>query len=235
MPNVEVNRQALPEEDLRLAMRHAPVLLMDELEPFFPVRIGITVLRENGLSPSFGRRPVLRCPPSGVVIEYAIYYDYDIQHLYDLEHVWIYVDRDGQTVDAEGSFHGRYFKSLLPDRSNLCMEEETERVVLYVQPGKHALSPLPDLFLLWPGTPTCTQEDAGADGLAFGDFLVGILETNKATDQKVRRRLQRSRFTPTLRYREWSYADQTELWVLWSELLAEIPKRVRHELERMDE
>lgn len=235
MPNVEVNEQTLPEEDLRLAMRHAPVLLLDEREPFFPVCIGITVLRENGLSPSFGRRSVLRCPPSGVVIEYAIYYDYDIQHLYDLEHVWIYVDRDGQTVDAEGSFHGRYLKSLLSDWSNLRVDEETERVVLYVQPGKHALSPFPELFSLWPGTATCTQEDAGADGLAFGDFLVGELETNEATDQKVRRRLQRSRFTPSLRYREWSYADRTALFVAWSQLLAEIPKRVRHELNRIDE
>jgi len=235
MPNIEATPQTLLEEDLRLAMRHAPVLLLDELEPFFSIRIGVTVLRENGLSPSFGRRPVLRCPPSGIVIEYAIYYDYDIRHLYDLEHVWIYADRDGQTVDAEGSFHGRYLKSLLPDRSNLRAEEKAERVVLYVQPGKHALSPLPDLFLLWPGTATCTQEEAGADGLAFGDFLAGELETNEAADQKVRRRLQRYRFTPTLRYREWSYADQAELFVAWSELLAEIPKRVRHELSRVDE
>ena len=138
-------------------------------------------------------------------------------------------------MDAEASFHGRYLKSLLPDRSNLRMEEGAERVELYVQPGKHALSPLPELFSLWPGTKTCTQEDAGADGLAFGDFLAGELVSDDATDQKVRLFLQRYRFTPSLRYREWSDADQAELFVTWTELLAEIPKRVRHELDQMDE
>lgn len=221
----------LEAEELGLAMRYAPVLLFDEREPFFPVRFGITVFRQDGPSPSFVRRPDLKCPLSGLVIEYAIYYDYDIQHLYDLEHVWVFVNEKGEVSDAEASFHGRYLKSLLPDRSNLT----DGRVSLYVQPGKHALSPLPEVFPLLPEFESCTSETAGAAGLDFGDFLRGELETNEEIDRRVESYLQTFGFRPASAYREWAYADRRELFASWPDLLAEIPQRVRRELEHIGE
>ncbi|OWA36822.1 hypothetical protein B9G55_01725 [Saccharibacillus sp. O16] len=217
-------------EERELAMRHAPILLFDEREPFFPVRLGITLFKQDAASPSFMRRPRLQCPPGGLVIEYAIYYDYDIQHLYDLEHLWVYLGSSGEVLDAEASFHGRYLKSLLPDLSNLM----DGRAVLYVQPGKHALSPLPEVFPLLPEFASCTLEKAGVAGLDFGDFLQGELETNEAINRRVEYHLRAFGFRPAGTYREWRYADRQELFVSWQELLVEIPLRVRRELVYME-
>lgn len=219
----------LSPEDRVLAAAYAPRLLFDHLEPFFPVRFGITVFRQEGDSPSFRRRLPVDHPGVEAVIEYAIYYDYDIQHLYDLEHVWVSIGSNGQVADVEASFHGKYLKGLLRGRSNL----SGTRADLYVQPGKHALSPLPELFELLPGFDSCTQEAAGADGLIYGHFLNGILASDEETDRRVRRYLQTCRFTPSLSYKEWEYGDLEELFVSWNDLLAEIPGRVRNELERL--
>lgn len=110
--------------NLELAMSYAPYLYFDKKEPFFPVRVGVTVLEEAGPSPSFRRRFEFEQPELKYIIEYAIYWDYDIQHLYELEHVWVYVGQDGQVLDCDASFHGWYFKGLLRNRSNLdgCLE-----------------------------------------------------------------------------------------------------------------
>ena len=59
-------------------------------------------------SPSFDRFIHFDTSRIRMVIEYAIYWDYDIQHVYDLEHVWIYVDHEGEIASCEASFHGRY-------------------------------------------------------------------------------------------------------------------------------
>lgn len=219
----------LSAEDRKLAAMYAPRLFFDHNEPFFPVRIGITVLRQEGDSPSFRRRVAVNRPGVEAVVEYAIYYDYDIQHLYDLEHVWVYIGRNGEVADVEVSFHGKYLKGLLRGRTNLI----GTRAGLYVQPGKHALSPLPEIFELLPGFASCTQEEAGADGLICGDFLNGIVATDDEINHRVHRYLQTCRFTPSLSYRIWEYADREDLFVSWSQLLAEIPERIGKELERL--
>ncbi|WP_019914249.1 hypothetical protein [Paenibacillus sp. HW567] len=219
----------LNDADRKLAARYAPRLFFDHNEPFFPVRFGITVLRQDGDSPSFPRRLAVNRAEVEAVVEYAIYYDYDIQHLYDLEHVWVYIGRNGEVADVEASFHGKYLKGLLRGRTNL----SGTRAGLYVQPGKHALSPLPEVFELLPGFASCTQEEAGADGLIYGRFLEGILATDDEINQRVREFLQTCRFTPSLSYGSWKYADREELFVSWSELLAEIPERIGKELERL--
>lgn len=216
-------------EDRELAAAYAPHLLFDRNEPFYPVRFGVTVLREDGDSPSFRRRLAVSRPGVEAVVEYAIYYDYDIQHLYDLEHVWVYIGSNGEVADVEASFHGKYLKGLLRGRTNL----SNARTSLYVQPGKHALSPLPEVFELLPGFASCTQEEAGADGLIYGDCFRGLLASDEATDQKVRRYLQTCRFTPSGVYGTWEYAHREDLFVSWNELFAEIPVRVRKELERL--
>ncbi|CAH1219238.1 hypothetical protein PAECIP111892_04695 [Paenibacillus auburnensis] len=219
----------LSDADRRLAALYAPRLMFDRSEPFFPVRFGVTVLREDGDSSSFRRRLAVDHPKVEAIVEYAIYYDYDIQHLYDLEHVWVYIGRNGEVADVEASFHGKYLKGLLRGSANL----SGTRAVLYVQPGKHALSPIPEVFELLPAFASCTQEGAGADGLIFGDFFRGILATDEETDRRVRCYLQTCRFTPSLSYEEWIYAEQEDLFVSWSQLFAEIPGRIRRELDRL--
>ena len=219
----------LSDEDHRLAVKYAPRLFFDFNEPFFPVRFGITVLRQEEESPSFRRLLTVSHPDVQAVVEYAIYYDYDIQHLYDLEHVWVYIGMNGEVVDVEASFHGKYMKGLQPGCSNL----SGTRVVLYVQPGKHALSPNPEIFELLPEFISCTQEEAGADGLIYGHFFHSILASDEETDRRVRRYLQTCRFTPSLSYRSWEYVDREDMFVTWNQLFTEIPGRIRNELERL--
>lgn len=221
--------QKLSDEDRKLAALYAPRLWFDRKEPFFPVRYGVTVLREDGPSPSFRRRLTVSRPEVAAIVEYAIYYDYDIQHLYDLEQVWVYIGRNGEVADVEASFHGKYLKGLLRGSANL----SGTRAGLYVQPGKHALSPIAEVFELLPGFASCTQDEAGADGLIYGDFFRGLLASDEETDRRVRRYLQACRFTPALSYREWDYGDREALFVSWSELFAEIPGRIRRELDRL--
>ncbi len=114
-------------EDLALAARYAPILHFDREEPFLPSFAGYTIFRQDADSASFPRRVTLRPRfpriderdareiaglfPDGrlpevpditaaVVIEYAIWWDWDIQHLYELEHAWSYVGADGELLYA---------------------------------------------------------------------------------------------------------------------------------------
>ncbi|MDP9374187.1 MAG: hypothetical protein M3Q65_17375 [Chloroflexota bacterium] len=99
-----------PPDDLALALRYAPIVHLDRLDPFLPTFAGYTIFRRDGESPSFPRRVTLRPGPleidandardiaalfpdgrlpevpeieAALVIEYAIWWDWDIQHLYE--------------------------------------------------------------------------------------------------------------------------------------------------------
>ncbi|MNE81980.1 hypothetical protein D3C80_1786680 [compost metagenome] len=125
------------------------------------------------------------------------------------------------------SFHGRFIKGLLPDRSNL----HGTRVKLYSQPGKHAFSPLPLLFELLPGVRTCTNEEAGADGLTLPDWYGRRKAASEEENRMVRDYLYSfHRFTPSFDYREYEFADSADLFVTWKQLFEEIPKRIESEL-----
>lgn len=212
--------------DRELAAQYAPVLYFDRLEPFYPVRVGVTVFREPGKSPSFGRK--IPFPDhTDCVIEYAIYWDYDIQHLYELEHVWIYVGGDGEVVDAEASFHGKYLKSLLSDRSNM----DGTQVRLYSQPGKHAFSPLIELFELLPNLRSAANEEAGIDGLTLPEMFRGRIVADTANDWLVKRHLRSLAFQPSMQFE--AYRIPEKLFVDWNELYKEIPVRIERELERL--
>ncbi|KRE99431.1 hypothetical protein ASG89_28130 [Paenibacillus sp. Soil766] len=217
--------------DLALVKTYAPQLLFDRLEPFFPVRVGVTIFEQDGPSLSF-RRMISFESDARIekVIEYAIYWDYDIEHLYELEHVWIYVGRDGSVVNCECSFHGKYFKGLLKDRSNVSDNNPTQ-VKLYAQPGKHAFSPLLAMLELVPNLHTCTYETAGSAGLLVPDMLRDKMTTDKETNLLVERYLQTFRFRPTMEFIE--YAWDESVFVSLAELLLEIPQRVNHELNEM--
>ncbi|TCL68573.1 hypothetical protein EDC14_1013115 [Hydrogenispora ethanolica] len=204
--------------DAEWLKRYAPYLYFDKKEPFYPLRVGWTVLDSPGRSPSFPRDLYFDGRKIKFVIEYAIYWHFDIGHLYELEHVWVYLDHAGRVADCEASFHGRYLKGLLKDRSNLADDTHVE---LYSQPGKHAFSPLPQLFELLPGFAAATLDDAGRDGLCVTGVARGRYETDPETDRLVRRYLQQYRFQPSLEFQKYVIAEQ--LLVPWPELDQAIP------------
>ncbi|CAM3089639.1 hypothetical protein PALU110988_00375 [Paenibacillus lupini] len=212
------NKQTIQE----LALHYAPTLHMDRLEPFQLVRAGITVFETSAPSPSFNRNIVVDKEKIQMVIEYALYWDYDIQHVYDLEHVWIYIDHEGNIASCEASFHGRYLLGLLRDRSNL---SEDQRVNLFVQPGKHALSPLSELFRILPNVESCCQEDAGVDGVLENVLFSGQFKSGENIDQLAEKYLRTFSFKPSFDYipHEWN----PEAFVTWGELRVEIPVRMR--------
>ena len=84
-------QQAKDGSDLDLAACFAPILLLDSREPFRPQAVGYTIFRKNGTSASFPRQVELTSSgySADLVIEYAVWWDWDINHLYELEHLWI--------------------------------------------------------------------------------------------------------------------------------------------------
>ena len=98
-----------------LALRYAPIVHFDQNETIPLQAVGYTIAKATTRSQSFPKREIVVPQDAAFVIEYAYYWDYDIQHMYDLEHIWVTVSGDGQVMDAEGSFHGKYLKLLLPE------------------------------------------------------------------------------------------------------------------------
>ncbi|QAY67278.1 hypothetical protein [Paenibacillus protaetiae] len=205
-----------------LALRYAPLLHFDRLEPFTLIRAGITVFEASAPSPSFNRLITVNRDKVRMVIEYALYWDYDIQHTYDLEHVWVYIGHDGAVVSCEASFHGRYLLGILRDRSNVA---DDRHVSLFVQPGKHALSPLAELFRLLPNAESCCLEEAGVDGVLEPALFEGEFNTAAGIDQLAEAHLRSFGFKPSFHYvpYEWNPA----VFVSWDELRMEIPVRMR--------
>jgi hypothetical protein len=214
--------------NIDLVSTYSPYIYFDCMEPFFPVRIGVTVLEQSGDSPSFRRSFSFDDPKLKYVIEYAIYWDFDIQHLYELEHIWVYVGRDGEVLDCDASFHGRYFKALLKDRSNVL---DDTHVKLYSQPGKHAFLPKDDMFQLLPDLMTCTNETAGRRGLLITRPFDGVYTTDDETNRMVERYLMQFRFTPSLEFTE--YRIDPKLYITWPELHMEVPERIKERLAEM--
>ncbi|WP_239484033.1 hypothetical protein [Paenibacillus rhizolycopersici] len=203
------------------ALRYAPDLYFDVLEPFKPDRVGVTVFEATAPSPSFDRVVEVDGSQTMMAIEYAIYWDYDIQHLYELEHVWIFVGPDGDIVHCECSSHGHRLIGLLRDRSNLSSDG---RVQLFSQPGKHAMSPIAEFFRLMPTASSCCMEDAGNDGLLEPAMFRGELRTRPDSDLLARRCLQQYRFQPSFEYA--LHAWDPSLFVSWEQLRREIPIRL---------
>ncbi|WP_019639751.1 hypothetical protein [Paenibacillus fonticola] len=211
-----------------LALHHIPQMLIDENEPFRPVRVGVSILTETGPSPSFKRELEVDGQRIGLVIEYAVYWDYDIQHLYDLEHMWIYLSPEGDVVDCEASFHGRYLKGIAPGKTNV---DPDGRISLFVQPGKHAYSPLRELFDLLPDLHAVTGPLAGKDGVLEPKMLQGTFKTSPDADELAVEHLRTFRFDITGTYipLEW----EADMLVTWDELKAEIPVRMNQLLNSL--
>jgi hypothetical protein len=209
-------------ETLGLARRLAPRIFFDEREPFFPRWIGVTRLDAAGPSPSFRRE--LSPPPGGCALEYAIYWDWDIQHLYDLEHVWLYLGGEGEILDAEASFHGKYLKSVLPGGANI----RDGRLELYSQPGKHAFAPMPEAFRLLPDCAAATGSEAGAAGAEVPWPLRDRITHDPRWDESVRRYLAARRFAPSWRFLPWDLPESVVIG--WEELDGRLPGLFREGL-----
>lgn len=212
--------------DIGVVKKYAPHIYYDEKEPFYPLRIGYTILYESTFSPSFNRYIKIR--DTDFVIEYAIYWDFDIQHLFDLEHIWVHIDNKGNIVDCEASFHGKYIKALLKDRSNI--EDETH-IRLYCQPGKHAFMPKGEYFHMIPNMYEVNDEKAGIDGLIVTEIGRGRYETNEKINKMVESYLKSYRFKPSMEFQKKTITD--DMYVTWEELYIEIPELIKNKLEEI--
>ena len=218
----------MTEAQKTLFLRYCPRILKDKAEPF-PVRyIGCTAFSAPERSASFPKWFVDPKREGAVMIlEYAIYYDYDIQHLYDLEHIWVAVDGEGNVVDCWCSFHGMRLRAACMGSFTL----DRDHPVLYSQPGKHAMLPHPELFLLHPDFERACSEAAGG-GLLVPGFLSDRIQTDSQTDEKVARYIRQNfSFTPTMEFvPEQIREDQL---LSCEELLDKIPELIERQLQQL--
>ncbi len=209
--------------DLQLAAKYAPLIHYDVNETIPLQKVGVTVFREEIRSDSFPKR-VVKPDFCGLVIEYALFWDYDIQHMYDLEHLWVYVAADGSVTRAEGSFHGKYL-NLWDSEMIFAKAPDGPRVHAFCQPGKHAFLPHGELFRLLPGWKESCTVDAGGDilvGGPFGGAYQATAEDNARCRAHIR---EKYAFEPTLVFGEGQPIPE-EMLCTWEELKAWIPARM---------
>jgi hypothetical protein len=191
----------------------------------------VTVLRDEGDSPSFPRRITREfTPPWATAIEYAIWWDWDIGHLYELEHAWSYVGADGRLVWAEASWHGAYYAMSLPGGG---VSAEGDRPLLYSQPGKHAFAP--EQICLERIAAVATEEataSAGKDGVLVKERYAGAIDVQEGDHARAAAWLRTKAFRPTMRFTQRA-AIESELLVPWPQLDAWIPARVNWWLEQL--
>ncbi|MCS7201816.1 MAG: hypothetical protein NZ841_03460 [Dictyoglomus sp.] len=217
---------AFGEEELDLVLKYAPIIKFDEKEPFFPVRIGYTIFRTSGRSPSFSRD--IKLSENEIAIEYAIYWDWDIQHLYELEHVWVYI-KDEKITKVEASWHGNY-------KEMKGVKIIGTHPILYSQPGKHAFAPSPSwfqsLFLKYLMFIVPCKKKAGKGGILIKSMFHGLIEKTPEDDKLVEIYLKRFAFKPTFNFIK-EFIPEKELYVPWKDLFEEIPKRIKSWIEKL--
>lgn len=212
-------------QDRALAARYAPIILFDQHEPFLPLAAGYTVFRADAPSPSFPRQVLLHAPErpaAQLVIEYAIWWDWDIQHLYELEHVWVAVGADGQVAHAEASWHG----GMHPMLHDGALRLEGDHVIVYAEPGKHAFAPDPAWFAQRAGHPRgATDALAGLGGLLVTQLFKGQIARTPLADTLARTYLARRAFTPSMRFAQ-RFAFEPPQLVPWAALRDWVPRRI---------
>jgi hypothetical protein len=234
--SIETTGSQVPEyqdadADLDIAARYAPWILFDQAEPFFPALVGYTIFRSEGQSPSFLRRIERGWRPEwSMVIEYAIWWDWDIGHLYELEHVWSYVDPAGKLVWVEASSHGAYASMLKEDRT---IPHEGRHPVVVSQPGKHAFSPVSHWFEMFRDMVCAAANDrAGSGGVLVKPEYERQVPKNPDMDTKVKTWLQQKAFQPTFQFTKLFKVTRQNL-VPWPVLDVWIPERVNWWLSQL--
>ena len=215
---------ALPTpSDLALARQLAPRIRFARNEPFFPSKVGVTVLDAPRQSPS---APLAITFEPGVakVVEYAIWWDWDIQHLYELEHVWLKLDDNDAIVGVDASAHGKLYPMVLADGA---LPLEDERVTLYSVPGKHAFHASADPILErrdWL-TASCTSMTSAGHVLINHMFKEAFATLTAEDHRAVRRHLQNSAFMPAFDFSA-AFDLSTVDHISWPDLHAFICQRV---------
>ena len=212
-----------------LFLRYCPRIYQDRADPF-PIRyIGCTAFTQPARSASFPKWFVdPQAEGAAVILEYAIYYDYDIQHLYDLEHIWVAVDERGQPFNCWCSFHGMRLRAAGVSAFTM----DGDHPILYSQPGKHAMLPHPELFLLHPDFHRACACAAGG-GVLVPDFLTDRVKSNPETDGRVARYIhEKYSFAPTMEFIP-EQIEETQL-ISWPALLDKIPALIRAQLEQIE-
>jgi glycerophosphoryl diester phosphodiesterase len=209
-----------------LAARYAPVLLFDTHEPFLPLAAGYTLFRSDARSPSFPREITLADtgrPAAELVIEYAIWWDWDINHLYELEHIWVYVDAAGMVVHAEGSWHGGFHS--MRGAGGLALDGE--RLVVYSEPGKHAFAPDPSWYAerAAPHPRGVTDTLAGLGGLLVTALFRGAIRRTPLADTLARTYLAQRAFTPSMQF-DLRFVFEPAQLVPWAALREWVPRRI---------
>jgi hypothetical protein len=208
-----------------LATRYAPIIRHDDNEPFRPLTAGYTIFHKDGGSPSFNRQIRLRSRKckADQVIEYAIWWDWDINHLYELEHVWVYLDRDGQVIRVEGSWHGAVRD--LATNGRLAVEDT--HPVVNAAPGKHAFAPkIEDFKMRQAKVPGMTTRFAGAMGIAVNGLFKGEIQRSPPVDRLIHSYLTRFAFEPSWNFSQ-AFTFNQEMLVPWPALRRWIPQRVK--------
>ena len=221
--------------DRDVAAKYAPVLYFDENEPFLPIVAGYTIFRQDGQSPSFPRMVQLKepgMPQALLAIEYAIWWDWDIGHLYELEHVWVFVGAEGSVIRVDGSWHGGYHTAV----GEAISRDKQGRIVLFPQPGKHAMAFSLQEFqhLRGRGDVEC-RNLAGAGGVWETPLFRGKLPKHPLPDQLVRTYLKEKSFQPSWKFTR-PFLISREMLIPWPLLERWIPERVAlwvSELKRM--
>jgi len=208
-----------------LATRHAPIIRLDDNEPFRPLAAGYTIFHHDADSPSFKRRIRLRSRKwkADQVIEYAIWWDWDINHLYELEHIWVYLDTGGQVIKVEGSWHGQARDLSINGR----LPVNGTHPVVYAAPGKHAFAPKIEHFQRQQAkVPGLTTRFAGANGIAINGLFNGEIRRSPPVDRLIHSYLTRSAFEPSWRFSQ-AFTFKQEMLLPWSSLRQWIPQRVK--------
>jgi len=204
--------------DRAVATRHRPILSAPANEPYPPLAMGWTVFRGPAASPS---SKFAIEPKGAIVIEYAVWYDYDIGHLYDLEHVWVHVGADGGVIAVEASRHGKRL-----DMSECA--REGDRSVLVIEPGKHAHWPSDEAMATARDRirEDCARR-AGLEGVHTGNRFAesGGYTVTPLQHRVARLKMLRDAFEPNFA-KSVVFSDVT--LVPWATLEAWIPSRVRH-------
>jgi glycerophosphoryl diester phosphodiesterase len=213
-------------ETRALAARYAPIILFDQREPFLPLAAGYTLFTADAPSPSFPREITLGAtdrPPAQLVIEYAIWWDWDIQHLYELEHVWVYLDAAGQVIHAEASWHGG-FQAM---RHDGVIALDGDHVLICSEPGKHAIAPHSSWFAERASAhPRATTDAlAGMGGLLVTRLFQGVIAHTPLADTLARTYLARHAFTPSFIF-EQRFAFEPAQLVPWAALRDWVPQRI---------
>lgn len=220
----------LKNKERELALKYKPVFMMDLHEPFAISAIGYTLFEQTQKSDSFPKRSVAVDEKSvAFAIEYAVWFDYDIEHLYELEHVWVYVASDGSVHHAEGSFHGKYLNIVSLDTKEVPVSNQTHLVV-YLQPGKHAVLPDARMVPLIPGWKESCNTTAGQAGVLIQEMFRNQIVADDQDQNKVRNYIKKKySFEPAMEYKP--FCPDDTIFMPWEQLKESIPQRVNMQLE----